>query len=176
MAFPNWLWSLTTGISQVRILLKFHMHLYFKVKTTPSSCSCTARKRKKVLKLDRKPAASSDVAVIMRRNFQPWAKSTQESNLSARSVSLYLLTLPNLRNAITSIEVYPPALIYPKVVRQAATEKVNFDKAAERNKGTVKIQECCWEWQHNRCSNYYLQCVWFYKILSNFNKKCLKVI
>ncbi|CAB1427952.1 unnamed protein product [Pleuronectes platessa] len=44
-----------------------------------------------------------------------------------RTAFLYLLfslTLPNLRNAIMSIKAYPPAIIYPGVVRQAASEKV----------------------------------------------------
>lgn len=82
----------------------------------------------------------------MKRHFQPWAETTHERNLSTFNISLYLLlslTLPNLKNAITSIKAYPPAIIYPRVVRQAAIEKVShsFNNGAERNKDTEKTEE-----------------------------------
>lgn len=55
------------------------------------------------------------------------------------STFLYLLvslTSPNLKNAIASIKAYPPAIIYPRVVRLPATAKVShsLNNGAERNK------------------------------------------
>lgn len=97
-------------------------------------------------------------------------------------ISLYLLfslTLSNLKNAITSIKAYPPAIIYPRVVRQAATEKVShrFNNGAERNKDAENIEECyCWEWQVELTQNNSRSDLFLFMLLQNVVKLSQSII
>lgn len=75
---------------------------------------------------------------------QSQLKSVTFQHLKICWYLLFSFTFPNMENAFTSIKAFPPAIIYPRLLRQAATVKVipGLNSEKRRNKEEKRVLLC----------------------------------